>query len=220
MAVGDAGAFYPIRPPGAGDTLIQVGEAAWATVIDFPLIPAGSMSSVAATSLLTAFSRFLVGAFSTLPRLVAPKLVVIQQPLQLARVATRYHQAATDLAPTAPGASDIAWQWAAYLRSLQGVNLATRRGAVILTASQAPAGLRERATGLFSRRSKEQRKVLSHEEASGLLHESARQVIDAGKDAGFGLTLLVGEDLATFVSTWTRGEALGVRVEEAISLEV
>ncbi len=215
MAVGDAAAFFPIRPPGPGDAFIQVGETAWAAVIDFPLVPAAGMSAGAATSLLSAFSRFLVGAFSTLPQAVAPKLVVIQQRLQLGSVAARYHQAATDLAGTSPGASDVAWQWAAYVRSLQGVTLAARRGAIVLTASQAPPGLRDRAVGVFRGR---ERKALGADEAAGLLREAVRQVTDAGKDAGFGLTLLTGEELANFASTWTRGEALGVRVEEAVSV--
>ena len=136
MAVGAATAFYPIQQPCDRDAILRVGASAWCAAMQFPCQPASSMSAEAAAGLLAAFSRFLVGAFSTLPETVWPQLVILQEPLQLEEVARRFEEAATRLASLAPPTSDVAWQWAGLLHQLRGGHLATRRGAVILTASR------------------------------------------------------------------------------------
>jgi len=208
MAVGDAGSFYPIRPPAPGDSVIQVGEDAWSVVLDFPLLPTDSMSTEAVQTLLTAFARFLVGAFSVLPETVAVQLVVVQRPLLLSSVAAAYQSAARSLAVTAPGAGDVAWMWAEHIQRLQTQALATRRGAVVLTARKPAPTARERVGRLLHRQEPGQVSHLGQEEAQRLLREATRQVLDAGHDVGFGLSPLSGDALATFVSLWTRGEVL------------
>ena len=208
MAVGDAGSFYPIRPPAPGDSVIQVGEDAWALALDFPLLPTDSMSADAIQSLLTAFSRFVVGAFSALPETVAVQLVVVQRPLLLSSVTARYQAAARELMVTSPGASNVAWIWANYLQSLQTQALSTRRGAVVLTARKPSPTVRERVGGLLRRKERGQAINLGQEEAQRLLREATRQVLDAGHDVGFGLSPLGGDDLAALISLWTRGEVL------------
>jgi|GEM_PF-5334156 len=205
MAVGDAGTFCPIRPPGPADSILQVGDAAWAAVLDFPLLPSASMSADAAASLLEAFARFLVGGLSSLSPSVSVQLVVVQQPLRLATVAQRYEEAAGVLGAISAQASDLAWQWGDFLRRMQGGGLATRRGGVVLTAVRRPVGFLQRL------RTREKADRLTGDEAATLLRSAVRQVMDAGKDAGFALSPLVGGDLAAFVSRWTRGEALPVR---------
>ncbi len=212
MAVGDAATFYPIRPPAGGESTVQVGPDAWAAVLDFPMLPADSMSSSAAHTLLQSFARFLVGGFGQLPPQVGVQLVVLQTPLSLSTIADRYRQAARDLAATAPGASDVAWSWAQHLQSLQTAGLARRRGAVVLTARRPAPGIRDR----LAKRGKPE--SLGRAEAERLLGEASRQVCDAAHDVGFGLRALAGEDLAEFVSLWTRGEALGCAGEEAVGL--
>ena len=213
MAVGDAASFYPIRPPAPNDSTIQVGTDAWCTILDFPLLPADSMSSTAAHTLLQGFARFLVGAFSQLAPQVAVQLVVLQTPLSLSAIADRYRQSARDLASTAPSASDVAWSWSQHLASLQTSGLARRRGAVVLTARRPAPGIRDR----LGRRGKAP-ESLGRAEAERLLVEAVQQVRDAGHDVGFGVRLLSGEDLAEFVSLWTRGESLPVAGEEATGL--
>ena len=210
MAVGDAAVFYPIRPPRPGDATIQVSDDAWSAVLDFPMLPADSMSSSAAHTLLQSFARFLVGAFSQLPPTVAVQLVVLQTPLSLSTIADRYRQAARDLAATAPSASDVAWSWSQHLASLQTSGLARRRGAVVLTARRPAPSVRDR---LARRGGKPE--ALGRAEAERLLVEAARQVQDAAHDVGFAVRALVGEELAEFVSLWTRGESLPVAGEEA-----
>ena len=188
MAVGAADTFYPIRPPRSGDATIQVGEDAWAAVLDFPMLPADSMSSSAAHTLLQSFARFLVGGFGQLPPAVAVQLVVIQTPLSLSAIADRYRQAARSLAATAPSASDVAWAWAQHLTGLQTSGLARRRGAVVLTARRPAPSVRDR---LAKRGGKPE--ALGRAEAERLLGEAARQVMDAAHDVGFGVRQLAGE---------------------------
>ncbi len=211
MAVGDAAVFYPIRPPRPGDATIQVADDAWAAVLDFPMLPADSMSSSAAHTLLQSFARFLVGGFGQLPPQIVVQLVVLQTPLSLGAIADRYRQAARDLAATTPGGSDVAWAWAQHLQSLETSGLARRRGAVVLTARRPAPALRDR----LAKRGKKP-EALGRQEAERLLVEAARQVMDAGHDVGFALRVLSGEELAEFVSLWSRGEALGCAGEEAV----
>lgn len=204
MAVGAAAAFYPIQQPCDRDAILRVGDSAWCAALEFPCQPTASMSAEAAAALLAAFSRFLVGAFSALPETVRPQLVVLQESLRLEVVAHRFEESATRLASVAPSTSDMAWQWAGLLHQLRGGHLATRRGAVILTASRRrpPPMERLRRTSL---------RALTADDADGLLGEAVRHVHDAAKDAGFTLTRLLGADLAAFVTRWTRGEILAPR---------
>ena len=204
MAVGAATAFYPIQQPGDRDAILRVGASAWCAAMQFPCQPASSMSAEAAATLLAAFSRFLVGAFSTLPETVRPQLVILQEPLRLEDVARRFEEAATRLASVAPPTSDVAWQWAGLLHQLRGGHLATRRGAVILTASRPTPTPLERLRRTAVR-------ALTADEATVLLGEAVRHVADAAKDAGFTPTPLVGADLAAFITRWTRGEMLAPR---------
>lgn len=185
--------------------MLQVGDAAWAAVLDFPLLPSASISADAAASLLEAFARFLVGGLSSLPPSISVQLVVVQQPLRLATVAQRYEEAAGALSALSPQASDLAWAWGDFLRRMQGGGLATRRGGVVLTAIRRRPGFLERL------KTREKGEALTTDEAATLLRSAVRQVVDAGKDAGFALSPLVGADLAAFVSRWTRGESLPVR---------
>ena len=107
----------------------------------------------------------------------------------------------------------MAWAWAQHLQSLETSGLARRRGAVVLTARRPAPGIRDR----LARRGKAP-ESLGRQEAERLLVEAARQVMDAGHDVGFGLRQLAGEDLAEFVSLWSRGESLPAAGEEASGL--
>ena len=209
MAVGDAGTFYPIRPPAAGDSVAQVAEDAWCSALAFPLLPADSMSSNAAATLLQSFARFLVGGIAQLGPQVAAQLVLVQTPLSLADVAAAYQDASRALAASAPGASNIAWIWSQHIAGLEAGGLARRTGAVVLTARPTAPSLGTRLRGGM-------RASLGRDDAMRLLAAAVRLVRDAASDVGFALSLMAGNDLAGFLSLWTRGEALPLAGEEAV----
>lgn len=207
MAASYAAAFYTIQPPRPGDDTIQVSDRAWSAVLEVALLPAHSMSSEAAASLMQAFQRVLLGGLAQLPREVVAQFVLVQQPLDLGPTVRRYQDAARDLAERASGASDVAWAWARYAQGLGTSGVAVRRGAVVLTAQPPAPSAGQRARGLFGRR-RRGHEVWGQAEALAVLEPAVRQVRDALADAGFGAWRLIGDDLAEFVSLWTRGERL------------
>lgn len=176
--------------------IYQIKNNVWTSIVNLSLFPSHLLGTEQGEGLISNFMGLLNGTIAGDPnKALTLQFVVIQYPSSFTELVSKYDKQAQTLANSGRNnASNVAWVWHEYLKTIFDRELFQRQGGVAVTVRPTPDMLKKKEN------------QLGQQEAYELLDNTVDRIIRVTEQIRWGPERLQNDDLTAFLSFWAMGE--------------